>query len=49
MKQLDTIQNHEWIPTELDLENMPRVAQQLPTASSENFNTVCSMEFKTGT
>ena len=36
MKQLDTIRNHEWIPTEFDLENMPRVTQQLPTASAEN-------------
>ena len=40
MKQLDTIRNHEWIPTEFDLENMPRVTQQLPTASAENFGVV---------
>jgi hypothetical protein len=40
MKQLDTIRNHEWIPTEFDLENMPRVTMQLPTASAENFGIV---------
>ena len=40
MKQLDTIRNHEWIPTELDLENMPRVTQHLPTASAENVGIV---------
>ena len=35
MKQMDTIRNNEWIPTEFDLENMPRVAPKLPTASAE--------------